>query len=133
MRAGPALLLLAALAGCTGPQVGCTEMAADTSLRVDTSALDLPAGATGRVCLDDVCTDADLGGPLFPQGVLRTGLVPDVPTVQVSLTLVDAAGAVLWSGGTSVGTEVVEPNGPGCGRWTVLPRLRATADGRLTT
>ena len=132
MRAGPALLLLAALAGCTGPQT-CTAIGADTSVRVDTSALDLPAGATGTVCLDEECADADLGGPLFPEGVVSYAhTVPDVPTVTVRLTLVDATGAELWSGGTSVDTQVVEPNGPGCDQVTVAPRLRATPDGRLT-
>ena len=59
--------------------------------------------------------------------------IPDVPTVQVRLTLIDTAGAELWSASTAVDTEVVEPNGPGCGRTTVLPPLRATPDGRLTT
>ena len=131
MRAGLTLLLLAALAGCTGQT--CTTIGADTSLRVDTSALDLPAAATARACLDGECTDAELGGPLFPQGVLGTGTVPDVPTVQVSLTLLDAAGTELWSAGAPVDTQVVEPNGPGCGQDTVLPRLRATPDGRLTS
>ena len=133
MRAGPALLLLAALAGCTGPSQGCTLIGADTAVRVDTTALDLPVGATGQVCLDQECTDVDLGDPLFPQGVTWSRGIPDVPTVQVRLTLVDAAGTQLWSAGAAVDPEVVEPNGPGCGRTTVLPELRATPDGRLTS
>jgi len=133
MRAGPALLLLAALAGCTGPQQGCALIGVDTAVRVDTTALDLPADATGRVCLDQECTDADPGDPLFPEGVRWTRDIPDVPTVQVRLTLHDGTGTELWSAGTSVDTEVIEPNGPGCGRTTVLPELRATPDGRLTT
>ena len=131
MRVGPALLLLAALAGCTGQT--CTAIGADTSLRVDTTALTLPAGATARICLDEECTDAELGGELFPQGALRTGSVPDAPTVQVRVTLTDAAGTQVWSGGAAVDTQVVEPNGPGCGQDTVLPTLRATPDGRLTS
>ena len=132
MRAGLALLLLAALASCAGPRE-CTLIGTDTAVRVDTSALDLPSGATARVCLDEDCAEADLGGPLFPQGVLWAREIPAVPAVRVSLTLVDAAGTETWSADASVDTQVVEPNGPGCGQDTVLPELRATLDGRLTT
>ena len=133
MRAGTALLLLAALAGCTGPgPQACTEIGADTSVRVDTSALDLPAGATGTVCLGEECADADLGSPFSPEGVVSyADVVPDVPTVTVSVTLTDAAGVELWSASTSVDTPVVEPNGPGCDQVTVVPRLRSTPAGRL--
>ena len=134
MRAGPALLLLAALAGCTAPGPrACTEIGVDTSVRVDTRALDLPAGATGTVCLDDECTDGELGSALFADGLVSyTPVVPDVPTVTVRVTLVDATGSGLWSAATPVDTQVVEPNGPGCDRVTVVPPLRATPDGRLT-
>ena len=132
MRAGPALLL-AALTGCTGSPAYCTEIGVDTRVRVDTSALALPAGTTGQICLDGECAVADLRDPFFPEGALGTGAYADVPTVQVSVTLVDAAGTELWSADAPVATHVVEPNGPGCGRWTVLPRLTATPDGRLTS
>ncbi|WP_222192583.1 hypothetical protein [Modestobacter italicus] len=138
MRAGLVLLLLGVvLTGCTGP-IGraCTEMAVMVDVRVDTTALDLPAGATGRVCLDDECTDVVVGAdPLsfYPQGVWWGRDVPDLETVQISLTLADPAGTQLWAGSAAVDTEVVEPNGPGCGQTTVLPELHATPDGRLRT
>ena len=158
MRAGHVLLLIGVvLTGCTGPiGGGCTEMFLVTGVEVDTGALDLPAGVTGRVCLDDECADVAVDAapvttsgvieacvhdqcttmdatPLPPAGVSWERPIPDVETVQVTLTLTDAAGAVLWSGSAAVDTEVVEPNGPGCGQTTVLPDLRATPDGRLVT
>ena len=125
------LLLVAVLTGCT-PDGGCTEIAAMVDVRVDTTALALPAGAVGRICLDDECTDVVVGADLyFPQGAWWGRAIPDVETVQESLALADAAGTPLWSGSAAVDTEVVEPNGPGCGQTTVLPELRATPDGRL--
>ena len=160
MRAGLMLLLLGVLlTGCTEPLGrACTEMGLVTGVEVDTGALDLPAGVTGRVCLDDECTDVAVDAALIttdrviehcvdvqctdttvaatpppPAGVSWQRPIPDVETVQVTLTLTDAAGAVLWSGSAAVDTEVVEPNGPGCGQTTVLPDLRATPDGRLVT
>ena len=156
MRAGLVLLLTGVvLTGCTGPLVdGCTEMFLVTDVAVDTGALDLPAGVMARVCLDDECTDVavdaapitpgpvtacvddrctTMAAPPPPAGVVWQHPIPDVETVQVALTLIDAAGAVLWSGSAAVDTEVVEPNGPGCGQTTVLPDLRATPDGRLVT
>ncbi|WP_299955842.1 hypothetical protein [uncultured Modestobacter sp.] len=132
MRGRLALVLVgAALTGCGGPDA-CTEMAAMVDVRVDTTALDLPAGATGHVCLDDECTDVVVGDSLFfPEGVYWGRPIPDVETVQVALTLTDADGTELWAGAAAVDTEVFEVNGPGCGQTTVLPELRATLDGEL--
>ncbi|MCZ2803878.1 hypothetical protein O2W18_02040 [Modestobacter sp. VKM Ac-2983] len=127
------VLLVAALAGCAGQPQGCTEMAALTVVAVDTSALDLPAGTTAEVCLDDECTGVEVGAdPRSSQGVWWEREIPDVEKVQVSLTLRDPAGTRLWSVSAPVDTEVTRPNGPGCGEWTVLPVLTATSDGRLT-
>ena len=158
MRADLVLLLTGVvLTGCTGPLVdGCTEMFLVTDVEVDTGALDLPAGVTGRVCLDDECADVAVDAapvttsgvieacvddqcttmdatPPPPAGVFWQRPIPDVETVQIALTLTDPAGTQLWSASAAVDTEVVEPNGPGCGQTTVLPDLRATPDGRLVT
>ena len=133
VRAGTAGLLTVVLSGGTEPQY-CTEMADQVDVRVDTTGLDLPAGTAGRLCVEDECTDLVVGADLlFPEGAYWGRLIPDVETVQVTLTLTDAAGALLWSGSAAVDTEVIEPNGPGCGQTTVLSELRATPDGRLVT
>jgi predicted ATPase len=132
-KAATGLLFAAALAGCADQPQACTEVAALTVVAVDTTALDLPTGATARVCLDEECTDVRVGAhPAFPHGVWWERAIPDVETVQVAVTLYDPTGTELWSAGAPVDTEVALPNGPGCGEWTVLPELTATADGRLT-
>ncbi|MGY1855161.1 hypothetical protein [Modestobacter sp. SYSU DS0290] len=133
MRAVLLLVLGTVLVGCGSPGRACTEVGALTGVGVDTAALDLPVGTTAHVCLDDECTDVELGAdPVDRADVWWGRPVPDVETVRVSLSLRDPAGTELWSAGAPVDTGIALPNGPGCGEWTVLPGLTATPDGHLT-
>ncbi|MCA0144116.1 hypothetical protein [Blastococcus sp. LR1] len=137
VRPGAALALLV-LAGCSegGPPQACSLVMLVTAVSVDVSALDVDPRTVGAsLCVESDCGARDPwyeGSPVEETVHRIEPRIPDRDEVEVRVTLTDpGTGGELYRGSGTVRTELVEPNGPGCGETRVLPAVTADPDGTL--
>lgn len=117
----------------------CSLVLLESSVSVDIGALPVdPATVGALLCVEDDCADRD---PWFDDAeaaravprISRVGAdIPDRDEVQVRVVLTDpGSGAEVYRGSGAVPVDVVEPNGPGCGKTRTLPPVTADPDGTL--
>lgn len=139
MRPCSALVFAAGLACCSDEDRPCTNVGCSDGVTIDLgsrASLGAPGNLNAHVCIDDVCNDAILtsGGcetegagrdepppltflcaspsDLKIQASSSSPIGPGSHTISVSVN--NAAGAILLMGSQTLGLSGARPNGPGC-------------------
>jgi hypothetical protein len=124
--AGAAAMLTA---GCSALAQDCTMIGASDGVTIDISSVVAAAASPVSVttCIDDTCV-TKRGVPADMSTVFSEVALEDNRTVEVTATITEATGAVVFDGSGSTTTVIFEPNGPRCQPQVVRARLRVEGD-----
>lgn len=121
--------------GCSPASVNCTDVGGVPGIQVGfDSVVTKHAGEhlRARACVGDHCEGAEVRGrePQRSMIIGRTAL-HDTNPVQVTLTITDARGQVVFAGEATVTPRRVDPNGPHCEPHVLMGAVTAEGKHRL--